>query len=218
VISAHIATIPERSETLPKVINAISTQVDKVYIALNGYTEVPSFLRQLRNVEAEILDNSLGDSAKLRKCFECQGICLVLDDDLIPSLNLRHWMEWGLKKYGGVIGLHGRNYPRPVTHFKKWIANYRCLGNVPEDIHNIDLIGTGVMMFDSSKVKLDNSIFEYKNMLDVLFSRLCHQQGIPMTVLKHNNTYLKYIPQENTIWNTTRDFTVHTKILQSFLK
>ena len=52
------------------------------------------------------------------------------------------------------------------------------------------------MMFDNRQVKLDNSVFEYKNMPDVLFSRLCHKQGIPMTILKHNSTYLKYIPND----------------------
>ena len=218
MISAHIATIPSRVESLRKVLNTISPQVDKVYVMLNGHTEVPSFLREFRNVEYEMLDNRLGDSAKLMKCFECQGLCLVLDDDLIPSLNLRHWLEWGLKKYGGVVGLHGRNYPRPVTHFKKWIANYRCLGNVKEDVQNVDLIGTGVMMFDSRQVKLDSSIYDQRNKADVLFSRLCYRQRKPMTVLAHHaGQFIKYIPQANTIWRQTKDDSIQTKILNTFI-
>lgn len=220
MITAHIATIPSRESSLRLVLNAISPQVDKIYVSLNGYQVEPDWLHTIRNVEAEIYDNSLGDSAKLIKCFPCQGICFVLDDDLTPSPNLIHWMQWGLNKYKGVVGLHGRIYPRPVTHFKKWVANYRCLGNVAEDIQNIDLIGTGVMMFDNRQVKLDNSVFEYKNMLDVLFSRLCHKQGIPMTILKHNSTYLKYIPpiDGHTIWRDTKDYSIQTEILNSFLK
>ena len=64
MIIAHIATIPERVGSLELVVGSLLAQVDKLWVMLNGHTEVPSFLRQLRNVQYEILDNSLGDAAK----------------------------------------------------------------------------------------------------------------------------------------------------------
>ena len=52
--TAHIASIPSRVESLRQCVQAIYNQVDKVYVMLNGYNEVPEFLRDLRFANCEL--------------------------------------------------------------------------------------------------------------------------------------------------------------------
>jgi hypothetical protein len=229
MISCHIASLPERSESLKKTIISIYHQVDKVYVALNGYIDIPIWLVNLQHANYELLDNSLGDGAKWLHCWDEPAICFLLDDDLSVSngVNMRQpwqqnyvlYMLEGLKRYGGAVSLHGKNYAnRPVVRYRRnYTANYRCLNTVANDTR-VDVIGTGCMVFDNTQIKFDQSLYEHKNMADVLFSRLCHQQGIQMTVLKHNRGYLQYTPPKVRIWRMTTDDRIQTEIINSFLK
>jgi hypothetical protein len=216
MITAHIASIADREDSLRRVVQAMYMQVDSIFIALNGYKEVPAWLSRYPKAKGTLLDNRFKDCAKFLFIHETEGLCLVWDDDLIMNSTTVRYLEIGLKKYGGVVGLHGKSYKRPPENFKKWSANYRCLGNVTEDVM-VDIIGTGCTMFDNRQVKLDLSVFEYPGLADITFSRLCHKQGVPMTVLKHPANYLTYIAPAETIWRTTKDFSLHTKLIKEFL-
>ena len=216
MITAHIASIPDREQSLQMVVNAIAPQVNRTIVALNGYTEVPEWLRNMRNVDAEILDNSLKDCAKFLHINDEKGVCFVLDDDLIVPSHYVRYLFYHLQEYGGAVSLHGRIYPRPIEHFRRWVVNCRCLGTVKENM-TVDLIGTGCMAFDNTDIGVDDSVFEYPGMADITFSRLCHRQGKRMTVLAHPAHYLTYIAPQSTIWRTTRDFSLHNKLLNEFL-
>lgn len=217
MITCHIASIGERESSLRLVLNAISPQVERVYVSLNNYISVPEWIYQYKNVWTELLDNSLGDASKFLKVNTQAGICLFLDDDLIVPKGYVNDMVKGLKKYGGAVSLHGKVYTRPVTHFKKGFANYRCLNTVSQDV-SVEVIGTGCVAFDNQEVKISLEDFPYRNMADILFSKVCYERGIPMTVLKHKYGYLRYIPQKTTIWMQAKDCTIQTRILQIFLK
>jgi hypothetical protein len=156
----------------------------------------------------------MGANAKLLHCWDEPSICAVIDDDLVYPNGYIPFMLSGLRKHSGAVSLHGKSFAnRPIAHYRRnFTANYRCLGSVDKDVR-VDVIGSGCMMFDNQQVKFDISIYEYKNMTDVLFSRLCTLQGVPMTVLSHNAGYLRYMPQVRTIWNTSGDDTIPTKIV-----
>jgi len=55
-------------------------------------------------------------------------------------------------------------------------------------------------------------------MADCYLSRQASLQGIPMVVLAHKSDYLRYLSPKTTIWQQTRDYSLHTKILQSYIK
>jgi len=175
MIACHIASLPEREESLKRTFFSIRTQVSKVYIMLNGYGQVPKWLVTdglygNLQIEYELLDNSLGDGAKWLHCWDKTAINIVLDDDLIVPGGYVSYMINGLARYGGAISLHGKCYAiRPIQHFKRnFTSNYRCLGSVAEDVR-VDVIGTGCLAFDNTQVKFSESLFEHKNMADILF-------------------------------------------------
>ena len=218
ITTAHIASIPSRQESLRQCVQAIYPQVDKVYVMLNGYSEVPSFLRELRNVQYELLDNSFADSAKFLHTSDDEGFCVVLDDDLVPNRNYVEYMKQGWDKERGAVSLHGRTYQYPVQRFRRsYTANYRCLGSV-EYNKKVQLIGTGCLFFSNKEIQLDLSVFERPYMADVLFSRFCYTRGIPMTVLKHRaGQFLRYVKPETTIWSMTGHDEIQTQIINNYL-
>jgi len=218
ITTAHIASIPSRQESLRQCVRSIYNQVDKVYVMLNGYSEVPSFLRELRFVNYELLDNSLADSAKFLHVSDDDGFCVLLDDDLIAMPNFVAYLKQGWGKNLGAVSLHGRTYQYPVQRFRRsYTANYRCLGSVESD-KRVELIGTGCLLFSNKEIQLDLSVFEHKFMADVLFSRFCYTRGIPMTVLKHRaGQFLRYVKPETTIWSMTGHDEIQTQIINNYL-
>jgi hypothetical protein len=192
--------------------------VDKIYVGLNDYPSIPRWLDDGK-IRAELLKNELGDGAKWLHCWDEGGVCLTLDDDLIVNDDYVQYLLMGLEKYDGAVSFHGKCYKnRPIEHFRRnFTSNYRCLNTVECD-SVVDIIGTGVLMFDNHTILGDSSLYEYKNMADVLFSRLCIQKGIPMTVLAHRIGWIRYQPQKTTIWNTSQDDTIPTMLVNNFLK
>ena len=57
-------------------------------------------------------------------------------------------------------------------------------------------------------------------MADVFLSKCATEQGVPMMVLAHDVGYLKYVPppKGTTIWDTTRDYSEHVKVMRTFIK
>jgi len=219
MITVGIASIPEREESLKQVIDSLTRQADLIAVVLNSYKEIPSWIKEYDNVICDIGDNALGDAMKFALAESAKGLYVSWDDDLVAPPDAIWKLHRGVTKYNWVCSFHGRKYLSPVTNFKKFAGNYRCLGNVSEDVH-VDFIGSGCTAFDTGRLRLSLHDFKSRNMADVYLSKAATDQGVPMMVLAHPEGYLKYIaPQRGTtIWEQTQDYTEHVKIMQTFIK
>jgi hypothetical protein len=213
-----MATIPSRQSTLERVLDSLTGQLDELFLALNyGNVEAPKFLDRYPNVFWWHNDRNKGDSEKFAMAHIRDSIFLGCDDDLIYPEGYADKMKAGVEQYNGLISLHGRTYLSPVTDFRKWAGNYRCLGTVSEDV-KVNMIGSGVCAFNTNRLRISLSDFHYKNMSDVFISREASRQGVPMVVLAHKSNYLGYTFPKETIWNQSKDFSHQTFILQSYIK
>jgi hypothetical protein len=218
MITAGIASVPERSESLEKVLDSLTGQVNAIFVALNYCDhEAPKYLDNYSNVFWWVSDNRMGDSEKFAMAMNTKGYFLGCDDDIVYPFDYAEYMVDGVKQYNGLVSLHGRVYTSPIANFKQFSANYRCLGSVPEDV-KVNFIGSGCCAFDTSRLKVSLTEFKIKNMADIWLSKLATEQGVPMVVLEHPRDYLTYLPQKETIWRSTKDYSEHTRILQSFIK
>ena len=222
MVIAHIATIPERENSLRQVLAAISPQVDKTYVSLNGYQVEPDWLHTIRNVECELLDNSLyGDCARYLHFGEDEGYSFFCDDDLIYAPDYCKYMIYKYNQYKGcLITLHGKIYGRPIISPHRGITqNYRCLNTVQGD-HDVETGGTGVMLIKIGDIKIRMEEFSRPNMADIWIAKMAYEQNVKIKVVEHEVGIVKYLPQTRTIWrNHTREDDIYqTKILNSFLK
>ena len=218
MVRLGIATLKIREESFKKVIESVYDQVDDIVAVLNLYTEVPSWIKDLPKIIPVLSDNSYGDGGKIMGTQGYSGYYTSLDDDLVVPSGYISYLKEGVDKYNGVVGFHGRIYLPRVTNFKRWAGNYRCLSNVSTDV-KVNFLGSGCTMWHTDRLKFSLSDCKYPNMCDVWLSKTATEQGVPMFVLKHSVNWLTYIPPKGkTIWDQTRDYSIHVKEMQKFIK
>ena len=217
MLSCHLASIPQRESLLKIVLESIVPFVDHTFVALSGYNHTPSFIDSLPTVTSRILSNKKGDANKFFFINDVSGLALITDDDLTWSPNAINILQQKVRQYNCPCSFHGKKYTPPVTRFKNIKENYRCLGTVVGD-HEINCIGTGTLMFDTSMIKLSMDDFPYPNMADILFSKAAISQGVKLMAVEHRVGVVGYLNPKETIWNQTRDYSLHARILKEFIK
>jgi hypothetical protein len=212
--------MPSRIDILPKAIESIYEQADIIRVYLNNFEQVPEFLIDSK-IET-VIGEDLGDTGKFFWALNPDEYYFSIDDDLIYPKDYVSWHLTELYKWGNraIVSLHGVRYKRPFEHYNTGRIEIKCLNEVLND-ETVDIIGSGVCVFNTNMVKVDYKDFLYKNMADIWLSKLAHEQKIPLVVRKHKADYLKYL---NPDYKTTIDFTSQadnrkhqTEILKSFL-
>jgi len=218
MITVGIASVPARRDMLLETLKSLVGQCDQIFVALNGYSEIPQEITNPK-IHCEILDNSLKDSAKFLHVEECDGWYLGADDDLVYSPNYCNYMISKAQQYNALVSLHGRRYNRPIRAFRKhFTLNYHCLHSYTDD-ERLDVCGSGVCCFNTNRLKLSISDFKIPGMADIWLSKQAWEQGVPIMGVAHKNTFVRYMPPPDpTLWMLSKDDSVHTRILQSFLK
>lgn len=195
----------KRTESLIESLKSIIDQCDEINVALNDhYTqEIPDFLYH-KKINLFLTDNSIGDAFKFLNLNKSDGYYLSIDDDLIyPSTyvfdTIEKCKEFKNKK---VVTYHGRNFSSfPISsYYRSATERYACLNKVKNDV-KVQFGGTGVMCFHTSLLKIPLDYFELPNMADIWIGKYCLENNIEIICLKHDEGYIKYIPQKNTIYD-----------------
>jgi hypothetical protein len=226
MITAGIATVPPRVNNIERVISSLSGQVDKIYLALNGFYIAdelwyPTFLDKYDNIEYFFTDNSKGDAEKFRYADKIEEYYISWDDDLVMYDGCAEYMINLVTKYNAIVTFHGKRYDgeRPIPNYKNsFTTNVRCLSAYRGNDIEIHVGGTGCMAFDTKQFKLSLYNFEHRNMADVIVAREAYTQGVKIMAINH--PALEYLPppKGSTIWDTTKSYVIQTQILNSFLK
>lgn len=223
MITVGIATIPSRVNSLKRVLDSLTGQVDLMHVVLNGYDFLPDFLLKYKNIIYRIEDNEkVGDGMKFYLSEAVNGFHVSVDDDLCVRDGLIKEMVSKCNDYHAIVTLHGKRYDgeRPIKSYRSsFTKNIHCLKDYTTDTE-VHVGGTGIMVFNTDEFKLSVSNFEHKNMADVIVAREAHKQGIKIMALAHTVNDLTYIPppKGTTIWETSRMDRIQTHILNSFIK
>jgi len=193
-----------RIESLVKTLESIIDQCDVVNVALNDFDGgLPSILYNDK-INLFFTDNSRGDAFKFLTLKDSDGYYLTIDDDLIypPTYvndTIKKCQEFNNKK---VVTYHGRNFSSfPIfSYYKSATERYTCLNRVDKDV-KVQFGGTGVMCFHTSLMKIPINYFQNPNMADVWVGKYCIENNIDIICLKHDEGYIKYIPQKTTIYD-----------------
>lgn len=220
MITAQIASLPERVGHLRITVDSLIPQVDMIFVALNGYEDIPEFLCGHQNIVPILMDNKYGDAAKFYDIDSRKGYVLTCDDDLVYSPNYADYMTSKVDEYKGAVSLMGRRYgERPIRSFRKgYTKSYGCLSHVDGD-YPVDMVGTGVLAFHTDHIKITMEDFiKRRNMADVWFSKLAHEQGVPLMVVAHKPYFVQHKHFPWRIWSNDFDDNYQTEVINSFLK
>lgn len=188
-VFAGMATIPERVDALEIVVASLLPQVDRLGVYLNGWDEVPPFLKHEKIVVARSQDNGdMGDAGKFFWVDGHEGVYFTCDDDIrYPSDYVARTLA-KLRQYGfqAVVGWHGSVIKAPFHDY----YNSECRrvfsfeSGRPWDTP-VHLLGTGCLAFHVSTIKVRHADFKEANMADVFFALLAQKQRVPLIVVEH---------------------------------
>jgi hypothetical protein len=151
------------------------------------------------------------------------GYYLSWDDDIpCHNPNLVKYMVEKCDKYHAIVSLAGKRYDvvTPIPSYRKSMTtNVHALKRWDADCL-VEVGGSGCMVFRTAEFKISLQDFPYKNMVDVQLSYQAWKQGVNIIALAHAEADLTYIkpPKGTTIWETSINDRIQTRILNSFIK
>ena len=204
-ITFNFATYPLRREWLEKTVKKLLTIniVDKIRVYLNEYTKVPEFLINDR-IEYVIGLENIKDTGKFYWMEQTEDeYYFTADDDLEYNEQyiLKHIELCDKHKGDAVISLHGKVLNEKPSGFTDVKRDYHFARYLDKD-EQINLPGTGVMLTDTSKIKIPLSYFKYHGMTDIYVGLFCQQNKIKCFCRKHSENELSLIYKgKDTLWN-----------------
>ncbi|WP_159677773.1 glycosyltransferase family A protein [Luteimonas sp. 9C] len=198
-ITACMATYPPREEKLRVVVAALLPQVDSINIYLNGYDEVPAFLKHSR-INAVINGPDLRDNGKFHFTKDVpDGFCFTVDDDIAypPDYvqSLIRKVEFYERK--AIVGLHGTVYAKPIRSFFRG----RTLLHFEESLATdtvVNQLGTGTVAFHTDLLRPELKWFETTGMADVWLALEARRRRIPLVAIAREAHWLLPIGSEET--------------------
>ena len=166
-ITASMATIPSRAESLEGAVESLINQVDELIVYLNDWKAIPNFLM---NKKIKLLNgDNLGDTGKFYGLQSVEGFILTVDDDLIYPTNYAEKMVEKINQYNRLafICVHGNHVPKKsITSYYRDKKGIHFSKELMEDIR-VDVPGTGTLAYHSSLYKSDMNDYERKNMVQL---------------------------------------------------
>lgn len=196
--SFNMATMPERIESCIQSIESIYDQADIIRLYLNNFNKIPP-----EYVDDKIIihqGEDLKSSGKLFWANNENEYYFCIDDDIYYPKTYADDMINKLNEYDDdiILSLHGKIFKdgKINSYFKDVKYNYHFRLEVLNDVF-VDVIGNGVSLFNTNKLKIDWKTFKYLHMDDIMISLEALKQNKRRLVMKHDNNYLKSIKNDN---------------------
>lgn len=193
-IIAAVASIPQRESALKDVLESILPQVDKLFVYLNGYKYVPNFVV---NKKIEYVLDPVGRTAAAAKLFwlrQVDGYYFSIDDDIVyPSDYCVKTIEQYKKlKEPCVVSYHGKKYSIFATHQRLDRTKFFQFEKEQLSIKKAHVLGTGVAMLDTRKVKIDlyQEAAKHPRSIDLAVSIALRKSGISRYTLPRSEGWL----------------------------
>lgn len=183
-----MATMPSRAESFARVLPAVSPQVDRLYLYLDGFTRVPESVRTFANV-VPLLAHEQGDLhaagrflplTMLRK----RCVFVVFDDDILyPPTYVREIAE-GLAAFAGraVVGYHGNVFRPPFRSYVRDRHCYHFTAALAEH-RPVHCVGAGTAAFDSGRLSFDPAAWPRNRGNDLLLAIEAERRNLPHVAL-----------------------------------
>lgn len=220
-----IATMPSRIETFAQVLPVIVSQVDQVFVFLDGFETIPGFLQGLTKVTMVRSQDAGNYHAAGR--FLClqqlarPSVVLSFDDDIHYPSDYAAKLIQALVRFDGkaVVGVHCQifrppfaNYvrDRKVFHFADRLWRFkRC-----------DELGAGTLAFCTDRFSFDVRPWTTFRSNDICVAIEAKKAGLPLWCIPRRNRWMQPFsqPQAFSIWaETQRDPREKTTLMRQLL-
>lgn len=217
-----MATMPSRLGSLRQVLPGILHQVDRLYLYLDKYAEIPDEFANIPRLVPLLTPRErkpAGGSGKFIGLEKQPGACLYFcfDDDILYPADYVAHLRAALRRheYRAIVGLHGAVYQVPA---KQYIKNRHILHfrqGLEFDCY-VDELGTGTLAFHSSLLKFDHRRWANRDMSDLMLMIEAIRQGVPRIAIRRPANFLLPIEENQTdslYRRTLADDSVQTHLL-----
>lgn len=194
MIRAHMATYPARRDLLEQSVRSLAPQVDRVFLVLNDYAEVPPELADIPNLEAILPAKDLKDTGKFLPVPAADDVVVLADDDLLYNPDhVRHLLaageEIGLDR--NVVGLHGALYLSPLK--RRTLRFFHAL----DAARRVHQLGTGTVLALGRNLPPHDFMAGSEKFVDVRYARWLAEQGIGLWIVARPRGFLVEIPDDS---------------------
>ncbi|SLN57107.1 hypothetical protein ROA7450_02966 [Roseovarius albus] len=191
-------------------IHSIAPQVDRLFLCLNEYTEIPAALNRFPNVEPLIPDKDLMDAGKFAFPAEKDDVVFTIDDDIIyPKDYIERMLQFADKVD---LEQNSIGYQAHAWVFKKRFGKHGwrnfLFGKECKKIIKVDVLGTGTVCAMGKNMPSLDDMITSAGFVDFRFSRHQIKCGVNMWTLPRDEGYVQgNLPDE--LWESSLFQTVN---------
>lgn len=198
LVVVNLCSIPSRISSLKATLESLAPQVDQINLYLDGYSEVPSFVRRIAEINHVVLSSEcpdLRDNGKFLWVEQYrEAYYFTADDDIIYPRNYVESLIEAIELCGrlAVVGVHGFILPiYPVKYFSSDRITLDFWRPLSASL-SVNGLGTGTMAFFGATLSgLSLSFFEKPGMTDVYMALFCRERNIPMVAVARPSVWLR---------------------------
>ena len=194
MIIAGMATMPTRTETFYKALRSILPQVDRLYLFFDQFEKLPE-IRHSKIVTLRSQDHgNFHSSGKFMGLLMTPpgSYYLSVDDDILYPPGYVKKMIWHLHQYQNnvVAGVHGFTFNNKFQSYIKDRNIVNRSARLPNP-YQVDVLGTGTVMFNTSLLTFDMRNWQFPNMVDLQFAHECAIRKIPALLVPRERFWIK---------------------------
>lgn len=208
---ASMATMASRLATFQMVLPVIHSQVDHVFVYLDGYDTAPAFLDGFDRITVRRAEE-VGDlhaSSRFLCLLELSepAFVVIVDDDLAYPPDYVERMADVLRQLGGqaIVGVHGRIFLPPHTSYVRHVnpLHYTRALNTACHVHEV---GIGTCAFLSSRLDVDPRTWDRNDMDDIIVAIEAQKRGLPRIAVPRRAGWLGGYTegQTDSLWDRTK--------------
>jgi hypothetical protein len=214
-IYAGMASIPDREDQMKKTISCIIPYVDRLFLLLNEYKEIPEWLSAYENITTYLGRResfNMGDAGKffgLNSIREKDFFYFTLDDDLVYPQDYIWKMIRKIEQFHrkAIVGCGGYIMKSQVSHFYKdrQISWHISMHNDKD--RPVQILHTGISAWHSSVMDFQPGECKKANMSDLWLALAAQKNQVPRILIQRSANWIVGQPNpiEKTIYGRYRD-------------
>ncbi|WP_310621830.1 hypothetical protein [Flexibacterium corallicola] len=203
MIIANVATYSAREGNRREALDSIACQVDVINVTLNGYKQVPSDLRTLKNANFYFPEADLKDVGKFAFRVEEHDDVFLCDDDIIyPSAytetHMRIREEIGIDDI--ILGVHGVIYSDYYDGMKRSGRLVQVFHHELDCHEQVNQLGTGTVYAKGAQLPSLQFMRGSGGYVDIRFARFAFKNSYPLVCIRRQANWLQEVTNDETLY------------------
>eukprot|EP00050_Salpingoeca_kvevrii_P002846 m.204920 g.204920 ORF g.204920 m.204920 type:complete len:602 (+) comp10700_c0_seq4:810-2615(+) len=202
-VTASVASVPARKESLIKAVQSLAAQADFVNVYLNGYDSIPAELDGLTHVRVVLASSDeghgdIGDAGKFAFLSDLAlGYHFTFDDDIVYPPDYVERLLLTIRETNdlAIACVHGINIKMQQFQHYYELGSRQVYGFAFALNANtlVDICGTGTTAYATRTLPdlVLEDFFNPVNMADLWLAAIAKRKGIPMVSIRRGHQWLR---------------------------